>query len=384
MVLTDKLTAIGDAIREQTGSSELMTLDAMPDAIRGISSGGGGGNEPTAEELIITDDCRYRFAYGAWDWVIERYGNKMTTKDITDTSNMFNKCGATVPFDINMWGKSEYPMSYMFSDYKGTSIPMIHKAKPRETSYIFSGCCYIRNFPEGFGDDWDWSYVDSLTGAYNGSSNYMFANCYSLRSLPMSFLSHGNPVVNYTSTIFQYMCRMCYALDEIIDLPNPHYKGEYYVATHYQSIFMGVAVNCFRLKNFTFAEMDPPKWAGQILDLSQNVGWSINSDSITDYSAYHGITADKEVKDDATYQALKDDPDWFTCDVAYSRYNHDSAVRTINSLPDCSAYTTAKGKTNTIKFKGEAGSATDGGAINTLTEAEIAVATAKGWTVQLV
>ena len=42
------------------------------------------------------------------------------------------------------------------------------------------------------------------------------------------------------------------------------------------------------------------------------------------------------------------------------------------------------GGTNTIKFKGDSGSATDGGAINTLTEEEIAVATAKGWTVSLV
>ena len=65
--------------------------------------------------------------------------------------------------------------------------------------------------------------------------------------------------------------------------------------------------------------------------------------------------------------------------MSYSRYNHDSAVETINSLPDTSAY-----GTNTIKFKGSAGSATDGGAINTLTEEEIAVATAKGWTVSLI
>ena len=93
---------------------------------------------------------------------------------------------------------------------------------------------------------------------------------------------------------------------------------------------------------------------------------------------------DKQVKDDATYQALKDDPDWWTLEVAYSRYNHDSAVATINSLPDTSAYLTANGGTNTIKFKGESGSATDGGAINTLTAEEIAVATAKGWTVTLV
>ena len=93
---------------------------------------------------------------------------------------------------------------------------------------------------------------------------------------------------------------------------------------------------------------------------------------------------DKEVTDDATYQALKNDPDWFTCKVEYNRYNHDSAVETINSLPDTSAYLAANGGTNIIKFKGAAGSATDGGAINTLTEAEIAVAAAKGWTVSLV
>ena len=70
--------------------------------------------------------------------------------------------------------------------------------------------------------------------------------------------------------------------------------------------------------------------------------------------------------------------------MAYSRYNHDSAVATINSLPDTSAYLAANGGTNTIKFKGAAGSATDGGAINTLTEEEIAVATAKGWTCSFV
>ena len=68
----------------------------------------------------------------------------------------------------------------------------------------------------------------------------------------------------------------------------------------------------------------------------------------------------------------------------YSRYNHDSAVETINSLPDTSEYLASAGGTNTIKFKGVAGMKTDGGAINTLTEEEIAVAAAKGWTVSLV
>ena len=118
----------------------------------------------------------------------------------------------------------------------------------------------------------------------------------------------------------------------------------------------------------------------QIINFSDKTGYSTKTSEITGYNS--GITADKEVIDDATYQALKDDPDWFTCDVNYSRYNRISAVETINSLPDASAYlATQSSGTNTIKFKGAAGSATDGGAINTMTEEEIAVATAKGWTV---
>ena len=122
-------------------------------------------------------------------------------------------------------------------------------------------------------------------------------------------------------------------------------------------------------------------WKSQVIDLSDYVGYA-GSDVYTQHNS--GITADKEVTDDATYQALKNDPDWFTTKIEYSRYNHDSAVATINSLPDTSAYLATAGGTNTIKFKGQAGASTDGGAISTLTEEEIAVAAAKGWTVTLV
>ena len=141
------------------------------------------------------------------------------------------------------------------------------------------------------------------------------------------------------------------------------------------------------LKDFTFIMNEDGTpittgWKSQVIDLTYYVGYANSVSNITGYNS--GITLDKRVSDDATYQALKDDPDWFSTNINYSRYNHDSAVRTINSLPDTSAYLTANGGTNTIKFKGASGASTDGGAINTLTEEEIAVATAKGWTVSLV
>ena len=43
MALTDKLTAIGEAIREKEGSADLIPLADMPDRIRALSSGGGSG-----------------------------------------------------------------------------------------------------------------------------------------------------------------------------------------------------------------------------------------------------------------------------------------------------------------------------------------------------
>ena len=43
MALTNKLTAIADAIREKSGTSALLTLDAMPGAVAAIETGGGSG-----------------------------------------------------------------------------------------------------------------------------------------------------------------------------------------------------------------------------------------------------------------------------------------------------------------------------------------------------
>lgn len=42
--LTDKLTAVADAIRNKTGNTEKLTLDQMPEEIAGIKTGGGGGD----------------------------------------------------------------------------------------------------------------------------------------------------------------------------------------------------------------------------------------------------------------------------------------------------------------------------------------------------
>jgi hypothetical protein len=196
-----------------------------------------------------------------------------------------------------------------------------------------------------------------------------FQQCYRLRSIG-GFSDNTPDTVAGVSIYGMYnvFCD-CYSLDELVNLPFVYgtYNANY--------SFRGLVDYTHRLKELTFRDgiVLASGSKGGIIDLTYYTGYANRN------LANYGMSMDKKVIDDATYAALKNDPDWWTQDINYSRYNHDSAVNTINSLPDVSVIST----THTIKFKGAAGAKTDGGAINTLTEAEIAVATAKGWTVTL-
>lgn len=416
MALTEKLGAIGDAIRAKTGGTELLTLDAMPTAIESIS----GAAEPVIEALEVTSNgtytatdgvdgyspitvnvpqdgsppesafvisgyCGYRFANDGWDWFIENYGNDITTENIMYLGNMFSNSFnlISIPFEINCRSKADITAQSMFNSCSNLKdIPKINNLRVTDTGNLFNSCRMIRNIPDTITNTWDFGYLESLTSSFSGNQSQMFYYCFSLRSFPMNLISHGNPYIYYSYSYFNNGFYECHVIDELVNLPVPYIN-----ATWTYNAFSNTFYNCSRLKNITFALNDGKpysmNWKAQTIDLT-TVGYAISSaySRIIGYNS--GITADKEVTDATTYAALKDDPDWFTTKVEYSRYNHDSAVATINSLPDTSAYLATAGGTNTIKFKGAAGSATDGGAINTLTEEEIAVATAKGWTVTLV
>ena len=340
-----------------------ITVDVIPEGV------------PTDEELTISGDCSHRFYGDNWTWVLKKYKDRLIFNNITNASSMFDKSPSieSIDFDIIFDDSQSYIKAInMFSDCDNLkNIRKIVNLKVREMSRMFSGCQRLRYLPQFENFSFiDYDYADL---------NSFFYYCRSLRSIPEEFLkklstSKGNQTfysLGYNSFAG------CYSLDEI--------KGINIRSRNINSnLFYHTFEYCSRVKNIIFAKEDngspyTATWKNQYIDLSVYIGYSNNDSSILLYNS--GITSDKQVIDDTTYQALKNDPDWFTLKKEYSRYNHDSAVATINSLPDTSAYLAEKGGTNTIKFKGDAGSATDGGAINTLTEEEIAVATAKGWTV---
>ena len=381
-VLVDdtSLTAIGNAIREKNGKLIKYKPSEMANAISNISVGGGG--DLPAEALTISGNCSYRFSYDGWNWFIEKYGNQITTNNINDATHMFFRCTLTeIPFDLNFDLNSSYHdlKNIFFNCNNITKIPKLNNVIVYDTTNMFYGCNNLRTIPEDIANTWDWSYLESQTSSSSGNQSNMFASCYSLRSVPLNLIKSGNPYLRYNNSYYYNGFYNCNALDELINLPIPYTK-----TTWTSNAFIDTFRNCYRLKNITFKTNDDGtaiavKWKGQVINLTDYVGYTSTSNEFTNFNS--GITVDKRVTDATSYEALKNDPDWFTADVNYSRYNHDSAVNTINSLPDASAYLATAGGTNTIKFKGASGTNTDGGAINTLTDAEIAVATAKGWTV---
>lgn len=374
--LDSDLENIASKIREKTGNSQALTF---PEGfISEISAIETGGEEIPAEAFHLTGSLENVFSDNKWAFFVNNYGEKITTSGITNLTSAFDASDELeiIPFEINCDPNvNNLFLTYCFSNcIKIKEIPKINNCRPFNIGHIFEKMAMLRELPEDINDWFDWSTFDE-----RGSFDSVFTSNYSLRRVPMNFLAHGKPSANtgYYG-FFNSTFNSCYVLDELIGFPV---NTDGACTTN---MFSSTFNSCHRLKDLIFATQNGTpyvvQWSKQTIDLSSSVGYGVTASYFTSYNS--GITTAKRATS-STYQSLKNDPDWYTTSSSLSRYNHDSAVNTINSLPDTSAYLATAGGTNTIKFKGTQGSSTDGGAINTLTEAEIAVATAKGWTVTL-
>lgn len=389
------LTNIADAIRTKKGTAETYKPGEMPEAILTIS----GSDLPSS----FTGDCSYLFANPQTATTL--LNQDLTFNDVSslnytfyNNSNVEDLSHIVIPLlqsklALNTINGYSLKASYAFANcYALKSFPQLTRANENykiyfsDVSSMFSYCRNMRELPS-------WLNKDSVglyslgSGRMGAKSADMLSGCFSLRHIDSELLpilcagtvENGDYYVlsgAAVSPITRGGFNQCYALDELINVPT----YSMYDLQLFNSYFVRW---CHRLSRLTFYNYNNyTSLVNEVLDLSDQVGWTDYTSDILNHNS--GITADKEVTNSATYNALKNDPDWFTTKVAYSRYNRTSAVETINSLPNTSSYVTAQGGTNTIKFKGSAGSATDGGAINTMTAEEIAVATAKGWTVTFV
>lgn len=363
------LIAIGDAIRAKNGSSELIAPQDMDTAITNLPTGGDTIPDEAFSDWSSND---YRFFKNTSNWMLDNYPNRFET--LSGGISMFQyNYRQDLPITIKLSAKS---MGNMFdSCYYLESITNFEEPDAYNSYFscnsLFSKCYRLQTLP------------DTLFGTKTGTSqtvctwdrSYIFNSCYSLKDLPQL-----KTLINVTTTspLYYGLASYCYALNKIINLPVT-------TATFTSNKFNDTVKNCFRLKEFTFEtnEDGTPKtanWKSQTINLASYVGWTYDTTLLTQYNAdvYGRVT------DDANYETYKNTEKWYTSDVAYSRYNRTSAINTINSLPDTSAYLAENGGTNTIKFKSDAGRLTDGGRIDLLGEAQIAAAAAKGWTIAFV
>lgn len=416
------LTSIGNAIRGKTGGSELLSVpDGMVAAIESITTGGGSTVLP--EELkVITGDVQHLFSKDYSTHYVNAFGNQITTRDLVN-AQMFNgnRTIEEVPFDLNI--ASGYTNNLFDGCSNLKKIKDINIANPDNTENSIEGLFYGCNKLKEIGvirnpmitrvgstfercNNLNYFQIEGAVSVNTGIDwvEKIFCYCFGLREVDSSFLkllrlnnkySWGN---GYQSAFYA-----CYSMDRIVGLGVPISSSS---ETHTKNLYSQAFDDCYRLDELTFEtnEDGTPKelYANkQWIDLSYYVGycprskWDIcntvgdimegqfvprfydyiqPSASPTDIWNYQ-ITADKNTED---YYNNKDS---WTEDLLYSRYNHRGMVNTINSLPDTSTFLASNGGTNTISFRDTQGDSSPWGGASNLTEEEIAVAVAKGWTV---
>lgn len=386
------LTDIADAIREKSGLEDLIATGDMATEIRNIETGGSGDGYYIPEEaFVISGWCNSMFQNGRFKWLIEEHGDKITTKNINDGCNMFAAGGfEDIPFTLNFdKSKHNIDVSRIFqNNHLLQNIGDINDLYFIGCTSMFESCNSLTQIPN-FVDCLPMG-SDSSISAGNHKSGKIFSGCHSLSEISPEVLSYFNYCGNYAgNAMYNYCFNKCYNLGELIDVPVS-------TGTFTSNIFQNTFNGCYRLGRFTFEtnEDGTPKtanWSKQTIDLA-SFGWGYKES----YFYNSGQDVENAVNDRAAYVALFEDDVinnnyWYSGTKEYSRYNRWSAVETINSLPD----TSAAGGGNIIMFYTTSGSDTchgvDGtkaagfndnqGAINQMTEEEIAVATAKGWTV---
>ena len=289
-----------------------------------------------------------------------------------------------------------------FSNSSLSRIPpiIIYGIQQGSLEYAFSGCKNLTELPI------------LSTAPYNGTiSNlrYMFSDCYSITQIPSGYLSNQAIVLaQYDADTFRGIFQNCVRLEEMNDGSFLQYGKEYsnmfknccslrklegLVLKDFQNVkritneFSGTFDNCAMLSSLVFSTSGDYKMDSQTIDLT-TCGYSTDRDGKYKFGSYtFQLPIAKGVFNENTYEHLKDTEDWWTNQVAYSKYDRQSAIATINSLPDTKKFVDSQPLPypNKIKFKKGAGSAKgDLYNMSNLTDEEKGVATVKGWTVELV
>lgn len=322
---------------------------------------------------------------------------------------------------IDASGVTRIYLSYAFNSSDVKKLPVIINANNLAISNasVVTNANYVLTEEEMLTFLNNFTYQVQQSSANSNSGNQ---SCTFFQGELRNFLNPSNcfkkwhEIINNEQSYSNYTSNPSYDIDklnyvkELKNIPIPYRNTNAFTSDVHLFGYSTPSFYCTNSVAFATNNGEPYKlnWKNQVFQLNGYLGCysSSWSDSYFNFAqgywkeknnVFYNTTDLEQAK--LNYAKLKNQDDWFSFSSArgtyegksnvyynklFSRYNHDSAVETLNSLPDTSEYLATAGGTNTIKFIGYQGALTDGGAINTLTEEEIAVATAKGWTVTFV
>ena len=407
------LTNIANAIREKNGETTSYKPSEMAAAIAAIE-GGGGGYVPTDEELRYKAGSVSPFSGGANAWILKEYGDRIYFETMNASSGSYFDSYPYDEFTANITVDNNYvSVIQLNSLFNGSTVKNItgsfftageNQINVRGCQQMFAYCNYLRSINDEFLDGhFIWA---NASGTSNGRFSLSFSDCYSLREVPKFFMDmmnnkDGGPMTNNANYAYNTLFKDCYTLNKIENLPviTSLVNGNNITTDMFNATFY----NCCNISNLTFATNTDgtpktAKWTGQTIDLTQGFGCCNNTSATQMMTGYNSGLLESDgllwsSTDDPTTQYYKGNnlnKKWAK-HLTTSKYGHTEAVETINSLPD----TSAAGGGNIIKFSRESGWYADyfrgrttnnstSSTINKLTADEIAIATAKGWTVTLV
>ena len=370
-----------------------------------------------ASALNITNGKQNIFAYNNWNWFIEQCGDRINFR--TDNGKaLFLGCNKliNIPFDIHVdciasnrlevlndcfsacVQLEKYPNIYFHSKDKTKIILgklVTSGPTSMEDQFIFLddsvsivgfNYSFLQDYKSSYPPNWlfdgtlniDWDAMRADSSTFGCPFPVNMANANGLRTMPFFkefYTTHTNSS-EYYHPWYQFSLQNCYSLEEIV-LPRPGSLALNSNKFNNKTSFLS------RMKSFKFDVQEDgtpytAQWKLQTLDLTNYFGYAYTDSAMINV----GFSQQNKITNEEKWRAYVDgtNPDAWSSSVEYATYGASAARETLASLPDTSGY-----GTNIIKFKRANASAIPGEHIETnLTEEDIAVAAAKGWTVSLV
>ena len=147
-LIASKLRPIGDAIREKDGSTELIPIDDMPQAIRDIQGGGGGIVEVTELPEVGEENTVYKLVSKPTQVPNSGYVKKVYINTSLSKEELYSLFDSLTFVEVESDGK----MYYMLASVTDSQEIFIAVQKT-DTSYVFmvQGTNYMFGFDESMG-----------------------------------------------------------------------------------------------------------------------------------------------------------------------------------------------------------------------------------------